>query len=442
MLKLHNDNDNQMDIFESSLPKELFELNEELKKIDEFLNDERFMEPFLEHFRTTTGRPTVPVETYLRMMYLKHRYSLGYETLVKEVSDSIKWRTFCKLKLSDPMPDSTTLIKATQRYGEKVVKKINELLVQKALEKKVIRGKKLRVDSTTVEADIHYPTDTGLLADGIRAITNTVKKIKEKGSQAADSFRDRTRSTKKKAFKANNTKGKGKKDKRQKIQSELIGIANAVITSAKQVLKGLEDSHEYLGTRLGKQVELLNRIIHQTKEVMSGNPRLKDRVVSIFDPEARPIVKGRLKKPVEFGRKLFLSETEERIITSYALLNGNPSDTEHLLPAVNAHIQATSKKPWAVATDAGFGSKDNQNALTELGIKRVALRMRGKCQVLVKERWYKRLQRFRAGIEGTISVLKRKYGLGRSLYKGTAGNRAWVGFGIITYNLSRIAKLA
>ena len=104
-----------MDLFEAGLPKELFELDKELKKIDEFLDDERFMEPFLKHFKSSTGRPTVPVETYLRMMYLKRRHGLGYETLVKEISDSIKRRTFCKLKLTDPIPDSTTLIKATKR---------------------------------------------------------------------------------------------------------------------------------------------------------------------------------------------------------------------------------------------------------------------------------------------------------------------------------------
>lgn len=171
MLKLHNHKDKQMDLFEAGLPKELFELDIELKKIEEFLDDERFMEPFLKHFKSSTGRPTIPVETYLRMMYLKHRHGLGYETLVKEVIDSIKWRTFCKLKLNDPIPDSTTLIKATKRYGEAIIGEINELLVEKAREKKVIRGRKLRVDSTSVEADIHYPADAGLLADGIRAVT-------------------------------------------------------------------------------------------------------------------------------------------------------------------------------------------------------------------------------------------------------------------------------
>lgn len=319
MLKLRNDKNKQIDIFEASLPKELFELDDELKKIDNFLDDERFMEPFLERFRTATGRPTVPVETYLRMMYLKHRHDLGYETLVKELSDSIKWRTFCKLKLSDPVPDSTTLIKATKRYGESVIEEINQLLVQKAVEKKIIRGKKLRIDSTTVEANIHYPTDN-------------------------------------------------------------------VITQAKQVLNRLEVPHERLGIRLSEQVAILNKVIYQTKEVLRGNRRLPDRLVSIFDLEARPIVKGRPKKPVEFGRKLFLSETEERLITCYELLNGNPSDTEHLIPMVGTHTKRVSKKPWAVATDAGFGSKDNHDALVNMGIKRVALRMRGKCQALFKER--------------------------------------------------------
>jgi IS5 family transposase len=288
MLKLPNKKDKQMDLFEAGLPKELFELDKELKNIDQFLDDERFMEPFVQHFQSSTGRPTIPVETYLRMMYLKHRHGLGYETLVKEISDSIKWRTFCKLKLNDPVPDSTTLIKATKRYGEKIINEINELLVEKAREKKVIRGRKLRVDSTTVEADIHYPTDAGLLADGIKAVTKTINKLKESGDKAAQGFRDRTRSTKKRAFKASNAKGK--KEQINKITSELVGIAEKVIASAKKVKGRLEDGH--LGTKLEQQMELLKQVIHQTKEVLTGNTHIPDRVVSIFDPEARPLKKG------------------------------------------------------------------------------------------------------------------------------------------------------
>ncbi|NLX90539.1 MAG: hypothetical protein GXZ07_02945 [Firmicutes bacterium] len=319
MLKLHNEKDKQMDLFEAGLPKELFELDEELKKIDEFLNDERFMEPFLEHFNSSTGRPTVPVETYLRMMYLKHRHGLGYETLVNEISDSIKWRTFCKLKLTDPVPDSTTLIKATKRYGEKITSEINELLVEKAREKKVIRGRKLRVDSTTVEADIHYPTDASLLADGIKAVSKTIKKLRKSGEEAAQDFRDRTRSAKKRAFKASNARGK--KDQINKITSELVEIAEKVVGSAKKIKDQLEDRH--LGTKLGRQTEILEQVIQQTKEVLTGNTHIPDRVVSIFDPEARPLKKGNRRVPVEFGRKLCLTETEER--ADPLTLNTTPS---------------------------------------------------------------------------------------------------------------------
>jgi IS5 family transposase len=437
MLKLHNEKDKQMDIFEAGLPKELFELDEELKKIDEFLNDERFMEPFLEHFNSSTGRPTVPVETYLRMMYLKHRHGIGYETLVKEISDSIKWRTFCKLKLTDPVPDSTTLIKATKRYGEKIINEINELLVEKAREKKVIRGRKLRVDSTTVEADIHYPTDASLLADGIKAVSKTIKKLKKSGEEAAQDFRDRTRSAKKRAFKASNAKGK--KDQINKITSELVEIAEKVVGSAKKIKDRLEDGH--LGTKLGRQTEILEQVIQQTKEVLTGNTHIPDRVVSIFDPEARPLKRGNRRVPVEFGRKLCLTETEERIITGYDLKNGNPSDTELLFPAIEKHINVTGKLPWAIAADAGFASAEHKETLIAMGVKRVALRLRGRKKEYEKESWYKRLQRFRAGIEGTISLLKRKYGLKRSLYKGTAGSRQWVGFGIMAYNLQRIDQL-
>ncbi|MBC7348174.1 MAG: transposase, partial [Clostridia bacterium] len=172
MLTLYNDR--QLCFAEASLPKELFGLSEELAKVDALLDDPRFMEPFLERFNTKVGRPTVPVEIYLRLMYLKHRYGLGYETLVKEVSDSIMWRRFCRIPLSQKVPHATTLIKLTKRYSPKVVEELNRVLVAKAREKKVVRGKKLKVDTTVVAADIHYPTDAGLLADGVRVITRVV----------------------------------------------------------------------------------------------------------------------------------------------------------------------------------------------------------------------------------------------------------------------------
>jgi IS5 family transposase len=184
MLRLDN---KQPSLWESVLPPELFEMNEELTRIDRILDDERFFAPFRESFYTRIGRPTIPVATYLRMMYLKRRYKLGYETLVKEVKDSFTWRRFCHLSLKERIPDDNTLIKLTRKYGEDTLDELNDALILKLKEEKVIRGRKFRMDTMVTEANIHYPTDTGLLADGIRVITGTVAKLRKVGSSRSAS---------------------------------------------------------------------------------------------------------------------------------------------------------------------------------------------------------------------------------------------------------------
>ena len=179
MLRLDNNSQEQPSLWETVLPPELFQMNEELTQVDKLLKDERFVVPFQKQFGTGIGRPTTAVATYLRMMYLKYRYQLGYEVLVKEVKDSFAWRRFCHLALDERVPDSTTLIKLTHKYGEETVKTLNETLVLKLKESKVVRGKKLRIDTTVVESDIHYPTDTGLMNDGIRVVTRVITRLKK-----------------------------------------------------------------------------------------------------------------------------------------------------------------------------------------------------------------------------------------------------------------------
>lgn len=176
MLVLKN---GQMTLLDHVLPQEIQMLSDELRTIDEYLDDPRFFEPYLRRFNTKIGRPTIKVETYIRMMYLKFRYQLGYETLVKEVSDSISWRKFCRISLDEKVPHSTTLIKLTKKYGSETIDELNQLPLEKAKEQKLIRSRKLRVDTTVIESDIHHPNDAGLLQDGIKAITSTVKKSKK-----------------------------------------------------------------------------------------------------------------------------------------------------------------------------------------------------------------------------------------------------------------------
>ncbi len=422
--------------------------------MDRLLDDERFLAPFRERFGTRVGRPTVPVATYLRIMYLKRRYGLGYETLVKEVHDSFTWRRFCRLSLEDEVPDSTTLIKLSHKYGDDTVHDLNDALVLKLKEKKVIRGKKLRIDTTVAEANVHYPTDTSLLADGVRVITRTVLKLKKVAGGVGKGFRNRTRKVKKMCL----ALGKVLKNRVNrsnpalvKVKEEMIGVAEDVVAEAKKVqlqMAGLDSRPSRvrrLSERLDGWLKTTEKIIEQTSEVLAGRLHLKKRLVSIFDTRARPIRKGKLRVDTEFGRKVLIGETDHGIITTYGVLEDNPSDTDLLKPAVRGHRRLFRKRLRAVATDRGFYSRGNEEWLKGGGVKQVSIPIRGKAsaarRVEQKQSWFRRLQRFRAGAEGRISLLKRKFGLGRSLMRGGNGTEIWIGQGIFAHNLWQAARI-
>jgi len=441
------------------LPSDVIELNPELAKVDQLLDDDRFMAPFLSRFKARIGRPTIPMETYLRMMDLKYRYGLGYEVLVQEVNDSIKWRRFCRIPLTHKVPHSTTLIKLTKRCGPEVVKELNKALVQEARERKIIRGRKLRLDTTVVEANIHHPTDASLLADGVRVITRIVKKIKEAGVALAGTFRNRQRSLKNRIYEINKVLKRRSNEAYQEVREitgAILKTARKVVAEAVSIVKEAEDIIRQQGNEVKREVGALveklkesisrtEKIVTQTAAVQEGNLHLPDRVVSIFDPDARPIKKGKANAPVEFGYKVLLQEAEHSIITGYEVLRGNPADDTLLLGAVEDHIETFGHPPHAIAADRGFGSSGNEKGCHKLGVKQVSLPRKGKISKARKayqsQNWFKRLQRWRAGGEATISLLKRKYSLRRSLSRGYEGTTTWVGYGILAHNLFRLATL-
>jgi IS5 family transposase len=168
-------------LFESVLPQELLRLPAELERVDALLDDPAFFAPFVPYFDPRIGRPSTPMETYLRLMFLKFRYRLGYESLCREVSDSFTWRRFCRIPLDGSVPHPTTLMKLTTRCGPAAVVGLNEALLAKATEAKVLRTTKLRADTTVVPSNVSYPTDSGLLAKAIRRITFTGKRIQAGG---------------------------------------------------------------------------------------------------------------------------------------------------------------------------------------------------------------------------------------------------------------------
>ncbi len=451
MLRLRKD---QPSLWESVLPAELFQMNEELAEVDRLLDDERFFDPFRVRFNTRIGRPTIPVATYLRMMYLKRRHELGYETLVQEVKDSFTWRSFCRLSLEDRVPDDTTLIKLSRKYGDDTLRDLNDALVLKLKEKKVIRGRKFRTDTTVTEANIHYPTDTGLLADGVKVITRTVSRLKKLAAGVGKGFVNHTRKVKKTCLALNKVlKNRVSRSNPAlvKAKEELIEVAEEVVAAGQDVkvqLDKLVRNPSGVG-RLEKQLdgwlEVTGKVIEQTKEVLAGQLHLKRRLVSIFDPQARPIKKGKLRADTEFGHKVLIGETDHGIITTYAVFEDNPSDTDLLKPAVRGHRRLFRKRLKAVAADRGFYSRANEGWLREGGVKQVSIPVRGKASMEKRTEqklpWFRRLQRFRAGSEGRISLLKRKFGLDRSLMRGGNGTEIWVGQGIFAHNLWQGARI-
>jgi transposase, IS5 family len=456
MLRLRDPQDS---LWDQLLPPQARTLSTELMAVDACLADDRFFEPYRQRFHTLIGRPTVPVETYLRLMYLKHRYRLGYETLVREVTDSLHWRRFCHLTLDAPVPHSTTLSKLTRKYGPDVVHELNRLLIRRASEQKLLRCRKLRVDTTVVQAPIDYPTDIGLLADSARVATRTVRQLQAAGVAVRTVFRSRARSIKRGLAAVGRSLRLRTEEAKIAVLTHTARVLRCTRQISRQAQRVLHNSR-HLGPhveartaplvhrtrmRLRRQLQLAGQVMAQTRTRLRGTTTIPDRIVSVFDPEARPIRRGKLSAKTEFGYKALLTETEDRVITHYEVHRRNPEDGGLLPSALAGHTQTIPRTPRVVATDRGFGTKDNEALLREAGVKRISLPFKGRLgaarAVHERQRWFRRQQRWRSGQEATISLGSRKYEWRRSRLRGRDGADTWIGFGILTYNLDRMVVI-
>jgi hypothetical protein len=249
-------------------------------------------------------------------------------------------------------------------------------------------------------------------------------------------------------------KGRTGKDEKalKETRDKLVKISEKVIADGQAVQAELAQYREKSSTvkgltkRLGNWLEAVEKIVGQTKEVIRGNRHLPRRLVSLFDIGARPIRKGKARIDTEFGRKVFIGETDHGIISTYEVLAENLADVTLLQPGVKGHRRLFRKRLKAVAGDRGFYSQANEDWLKSTGVIQVSIPSRGKTRkerrAYQQQSWFKRLQRFRAGGEAKISLLKRKFGLRRSLMRGDAGTKIWVGQGIFTHNLWQAARIA
>jgi len=468
-------------LWEAVLPDGLLVLPEELARVDRLLDDPVFFAPFVSFFDPRIGRPSTPMESYLRLMFLKFRYRLGYESLCREVSDSITWRRFCRIGLGGSVPHPTTLMKLTTRCGSVAVDGLNEALLAKAAEAKLLRTTRLRADTTVLPANVSYPTDSGLLAKAIRRIAATGRRIQATGGATRTRLRDRSRSAGRRAHaiasKLRLRTAAGKDEAQaavRRVTGELAQLAEKatndaerLLANAKRALRRAQRKAERLaecglrdaaaGRRRGRLrravddladlLEATRRIAAQTRQRIAGaTPDGATRRVSLHDPHARPIAKGRLGKPVEFGYKGQVVDNEDGIVLDHDVQPGNPPDAPRLAPAVERVRNRTQRAPRTVTADRGYGEKQVDDDLRDLGVRNVVIPRKGRAsqarQAEERRPAFRRTVKWRTGSEGRISNLKRNYGWNRTCIHGIDGARTWAGHGVFTHNLIKIGALA
>jgi transposase, IS5 family len=409
---------------------------------------------------TTTGRPSTPVEVILRMLVIKHLYGWSYAQTEQWVSDSLVLRDFCRIYWQ-PVPDDTTLIRWALLIQGATLHQLLDHVVELACQLKVTRGRKLRIDGTVVETNIHAPTDSSLLCDGVRVISRILGSAREclgeclvvTTHRANKLFRDRSRSAKrlaKQIIDRVRSRGEGAAELRKGSYERLLEIGEAILCQAKAVDKLLsEQAHDKAGRlvrQLGQFVPRMRAVVEQTRRRVLQGERVpaSEKLVSIFEPQTAIIRKGKLSKPTEYGRMVWLDEVEGGIISRYQVLVGNPADSEQVQPSLEHHKEVFKRAPKLLAADRGCFSEDNEEAAEAGGVEQICLPKPGarseERKAHERQRWFVRGRNWRAGIEGRIHGLKKRQKLDRCLNHGDAGMERWVGWGVISHDLWRIAQ--
>jgi IS5 family transposase len=448
-------------LWESILPPAVLGMPAELEAVDRLLDDPRFFEPYRAFFHERLGRPSIPIECYLRLMFLKYRYRLGFEPLCREVADSITWQRFCRIPLGGNVPHPTTLMKITTRCGETAVNALNEALLAKAIEARVLKCNRVRADTTVIEANVAYPVDSSLLAKGVSRLAKIARRARAHGLATRTRMVDRTRSVSRRAREIVNVLRQRRDDKRVRVAQlnvEQAAIGRRSVRDATRVLRNARRRLRELGPeatgrqraiieQLGVLAQRVERIATQTRQrVVEGViPDGATRVVSLHDPDARPIRKGRLDRPVEFGYKAQIVDNEDGVILDHSIEVGNPPDAPMLGPAIERITRRTGRAPRAVTADRGYGERQVEQRLRGLGVRYVVLPSKGRPNAsrrqIEQRRAFRKMVRWRTGSEGRISSLKRDYGCRRTRMDSLAGARTWCGHGILTHNLVKIARL-
>ena len=440
-------------LFDDALPVEVRELPEDLARLDRLLSDLALLSPIDAAWEQTArerGRPTIAMTSYVRLMVVKQRTGWGYETLVREVSDSIHLRRFCLISLTDRVPCESTVRKLTRRLGPEVVAELCRLVIAKAQREQRFRARAMRCDSTVVEADVRYPSDAALAVDATRRLAREGARLAALAGAGATRVRDRSRAAGRRLRLIGRTMSRRAGEKKAEVlrlTGEAGELAAHSVREARRLATQVRAGARGRGAqaklraahRLEELAERCEKVTRQIEQRLAGE-KITDRLVSLADPDARPIRKGKLGKPTEFGYVFQLAEVTANtrrgargFLLPAASRIGAPNETE-LLPTTATELDRLGIRPREVALDGGFEPTTTNPALPA----ETAVFIAGR-QQSGSRRTRRRLARYRVGCEGRISHLKRSYGLRRSRLRGHEGAQTWVGWAVLAYNLDTLA---
>lgn len=405
------------------------------------------------------GRRGAPADMVLRLLVLKHIRNWSYEVLEREVRANLVYRDFSHVG-GAKTPDAKTMGRWGVALGPEALKQIHECVVRIARDKGVTAGRRMRVDTTVVETNIHHPTDSALLGDGVRVLTRLMRKITNIAGAVGTKLRDRSRSVKLRLLEIGRVaraKGPLNQDKLKQRYGRLLEATSRVVGQAKRfsadIARGLKRSADALkqlaleGLRqeLNEMISRVRRVMKQTRaRIFRGRTRSEEKLLSLFEPSTEVIRKGKAGKPNEFGKMVKVQEAENQIIIDYEVYARRPNDSDLLVGAIEVHQALLGRTPRLVAADAAFYSARNETAAKAKGVKRVCIPNRWTKSLERKreqrKRWFRNGQKWRTGSEGRISVVKRRHGLRRCRYKGYLGMNRWVGLGIIADNVINIGR--
>jgi IS5 family transposase len=442
-------------LFDEALPIEVRELPADLARLDLVLSDPGLLEPIAGRWEETArswGRPTIPMSVFVRLMVVKQRSGWGYETLVREVSDSFHLRRFCGVSVTASVPHESTVRKLALRLGPEVVAEITRVLIETARRERRFVARAMRCDSTVVEADVRWPSDAGLALDATKLLAREGARVAALVGEGAPRVQNRGRAVGRRLRMIGRTVGRrlgaagGARERVLVLTGEAgelvrrsVREARALATQARKRARGRGAQRKLAAAqRLERAADGAETIVEQIRKRLAGEP-IKDRVVSLADPDARPIRKGKLGKPCEFGYVFQLAELTPNtrrgargLLLPPASLVGAPHENE-LLPATVAELARLRLRPREVALDGGFST-----AAANTAFEGSEVFIAGRQQPTSRRSW-KRLARYRVGCEARISHLKRRYGMRRSRLRGHQGAQTWVGWAILAYNLDTLA---